>query len=221
MALITIPVSEFPALLSIVAFSDAEFSALAKVLEEIPASLSRKKYVENLSGKFPALKPDQANLLLAAIFGMYSAKEKSKLSVSGMAEVIATAASESAEYGSAFSGGKAELLKSRVSQLLSIGKSFALTLKAADILTEVDNVFCGSRILSDIRPVFMDSPEIAAAAIILHNLQISFHHLGKHQEFYVTLEEGELQQLRDTIDRAQAKNAALKSIIAKAELRPL
>ena len=220
-AAINIPASEFPTLIRIVKFSDAEFAGLVKALRESAQTLNLKKYGAALSKVFPNYSEEEAIGFIGTLFALYSIAEKSKLSAQDLAQSIGVAASESRQHGSSFSGENTIILKNRLSELLSLRNSFSLTLKALDVLSEVDHVFCSSRILSDIRPVFADSLETASAAVITHNLQIAFHHLGKHEEFYVTLQEGELQQLKETIERAQKKNTTLGYIIKKSELKHL
>ena len=87
-------------------------------------------------------------------------------------------------------------------------------------MTENDRIFCGARILSDIRPVFTDSLESASAAVIIHNLQIGFHDSGTgvHKEFYVALDNQDIQKLKEIILRAEKKTQALKAILNKSSV---
>jgi hypothetical protein len=220
MASINIPAREFPSLAYLVSLNEQEFRNLVDAIEGAQPSVSRKKFASSVAQRFP-IKTEEAFSLLGMLFSIYGIREQTKMSIPELVDAITDAATESPQHGSRFSGDKATILKGRLSALLSLSKSFRISLKAVELITEVDRVFCGSRILSDIRSVFSESSDAASGAMIIHNLQIAFHHSGKHDEFYVVLEEDELQQLKETIERAQKKGIALRSIIEKAELKPL
>ena len=69
--------------------------------------------------------------------------------------------------------------------------------------------------MSDIRPVFAGSPGDTAGALIIHNLNISYHNGSRHKEFYVALDSDELDELKQVIERAQKKAVSLKLLLKK------
>jgi hypothetical protein len=92
---------------------------------------------------------------------------------------------------------------------------FFLAAKAYDLKTDDERTFCHARILTDLRPVFGqevgDGPK---AMVVVHLLKLGYHQgSDKHQQFYVSLDGHELQELRKVIDRAEAKARTLKSAI--------
>ena len=67
-----------------------------------------------------------------------------------------------------------------------------LTAKASELTSENERVLCPAncRILSDVRPVFVDDPaEDPAAVLIQHTLKLAYHSEDDTvREFYVTLD---------------------------------
>lgn len=91
----------------------------------------------------------------------------------------------------------------------------AVITKAADLSGADERTFCHARVLTDLRPVFgaivEDGPQ---AMIVIHQLKLTYHHgSSKHEHFHVTLDDGNLQELRILIDRADAKARTLKSAV--------
>jgi hypothetical protein len=95
----------------------------------------------------------------------------------------------------------------------------SLAVKAHDLATEDERVFCRARILTDLRPVFgADISDGAQAMVIVHTLKMVVHEEGnarEHRELYVTLDSDDLRSLRQVIDRAEAKGRALSSAVVK------
>lgn len=92
---------------------------------------------------------------------------------------------------------------------------FAVVAKANDLKTDDERTFCHARILTDLRPVFgqqvADGPQ---AMVVVHLLKLGYHQgSDKHQQFYVSLDSDDLEELRKHIDRAEAKAKSLRSVV--------
>ncbi|HET7445252.1 MAG TPA: hypothetical protein VFJ57_11385 [Solirubrobacterales bacterium] len=91
--------------------------------------------------------------------------------------------------------------------------------KASDLLTEYDRIFGDARIVTDIRPVFLEDPgEMADGAVIVSTLKIQYqdsHGLGS---FYVSLDTHDLTVLKKVVDRALSKIDTVKERLDRAEL---
>jgi hypothetical protein len=108
--------------------------------------------------------------------------------------------------------------KSRLIKLLTID-SFGIVSKALSLKAESDHIFCTGRILTDARPVYGADPSIAPrAALILHTLRLAYHESADLKEFYITLDDRNLKEFRDLLDRAGLKS---KSLTAASEQREL
>lgn len=113
------------------------------------------------------------------------------------------------------------VFKARIS-LLSTNTDIHLTSTKIRILKgEVERSFCGVRILTDARAAFSDDASKAPPGLtIIHNLQLGYHDDGdRHREFFVALDDEDLETLKAAIERAQTKRQTLARALAKADLK--
>lgn len=98
------------------------------------------------------------------------------------------------------------LLESRPVQLLS---------KAIDVASEHDRVFIGTRILSDLRPLFPDHEVSRPEGVVLsHTLKVEFvHDDGSIGNVYIALDPEDLETLRVEVVRAAEKQQELKALM--------
>jgi len=109
------------------------------------------------------------------------------------------------------SAAQQQLLMERLETLLKARGAIEVIAKARDVLTDNQRVFLGTRILTDLRPVFgAESLDEPAGAVILHNLKVVFSEDLTEKEFFVTLDELDLERLSNVIIRARNKAKALK-----------
>jgi hypothetical protein len=110
--------------------------------------------------------------------------------------------------------------KARIEKLLDID-SVSMSAKASILETDYENTFCEAKILTDLRPVFGASIEDQPAGFVLtHTLKISYHDDStRHREFYITLDEDDLSNMRDVLNRAEKKAGSLRSLLAKIGVR--
>jgi hypothetical protein len=110
-------------------------------------------------------------------------------------------------------------IRERFDNLLNV-EPFVILSKAAGLQREGDHLYCDSRILSDLRPVFGKEVGRPAGAVITHTLRLGYHEgaEGDHKELYVVLDSDDLESLIYTLNRAQAKDKALRELLAEAKL---
>jgi hypothetical protein len=109
-----------------------------------------------------------------------------------------------------------EAFKQRLIRFFNI-EPLLIASKATDVLQSHENVFCGARILTDVRPVFGSDPSVAPnAAVMVHMLNLSYHHEGQLKELYIAMDTLDIEVLREVLDRADLKSQSLKSLIKRA-----
>jgi len=93
--------------------------------------------------------------------------------------------------------------------------------KIRSLQAEVEREYCCGRILTDVRAAFSDDPVIPPSVMtILHTLRIGYiNDTAEHREFYVALENADLVDLKDQIERALTKGKTLEALLAKANCR--
>lgn len=218
MPTLNIPESELPQIEWFARLSDENFSKLVSAFRDTDPTLTLREFSEAVSEKIDLLPPDEVEENLKTLFALYWLKERSGYPTDVFAEDLAEAAHrQSAKKEFPLS---VKQFAPRLIDLLNIG-SIGVTAKALDVLTEHERVFCGARILSDMRPVFLDDGTQATAAMIVHQLQIAFHEGKDHKELYFALDSNDLDELLEVIERARRKEKVFEKIMADAKLTHL
>ena len=105
--------------------------------------------------------------------------------------------------------------RERLARVLGID-SLSVAVKALALHLEHEHVFCSARIVTDARPVYRNGPEEPPAAMIVtHMLKLTYHEagaVGRLKEFYIGLGSLDLEELRDRLERAEAKARSLKAV---------
>lgn len=108
----------------------------------------------------------------------------------------------------------------RLTKLLTL-LPLGIAAKTASLRTEYERRFCTARILTDARPVYVESPSSRPEAMMItHTLRITFHDdTGELREVYVTMDDGDLITLRGLVDRAEAKTKSLRAVLDAANIQ--
>lgn len=86
---------------------------------------------------------------------------------------------------------------------------------ASSLILDYERIWSSGRILTDMRPVFdaIDADKICGA-VVTHTLRISHYKSdGTSDEFFVALDDRDLEQLCEMLDRAKLKAKALKNLL--------
>jgi len=109
------------------------------------------------------------------------------------------------------------VLPDRLQALLDAGGSLALLLKAGPLQIEHAHFFDDVRVVTDVRPVFGDDlDERPSAALIIHELHLTFTRDGKQEAFFIALGASGLAKIRQAIGRAEAKERTLRKTLSEA-----
>lgn len=220
MPTISVPKQEIPVLQKLTEISEQQLSDLLAALDSSEPRLTRSAFVKAVAPKVPSIAPEDVNSLVGTVCSLHWTRYSEEISVEGIVDAIVSSLSK-ADAEAPFEPAKLQLLKSRLTVLLNLEDSIGVTAKALDVMTEHANIFCKSRILSDIRPIFSKDGDGATAAVIIHTLNIGYHENRQHKEFYVALDESDLKALREVLDRAEKKALVLRALIGKSGTRCL
>jgi hypothetical protein len=101
-------------------------------------------------------------------------------------------------------------IASRLRQVLT-NEKLTLEAKATVLRYEHEKTLCSLRILTDARPVFGNDPaDTPKAAVVFHMLKLAYHEAGSVREVFVSLDEDDLEKLKDAVLRAELKSESLK-----------
>ncbi len=213
-----IPEEALPGLKAILSVDATSFDALATAFKSTSPSLTTIGLSKRVSSAISSIPSADISSILETVYGLYWIKYEEEISPRDLAVMVSDATAEMLSEEVTLTVEQKAKLTGRLERLLILDQTVGVTAKAADVLTEAERTYAEARILSDIRPVFTDSIQSAAAGIIIHNLRIDCHMRGGHQELFFTLDCRDLEQLKEAIFRAEKKTDALKAILAKSNM---
>ncbi len=180
--------------------------------ERIKPALAAAAAIETISP--PGSAPDFRKIT-EALVAMYAVRSAYEFPIPRFIDEVADALESIPNPELRLSPDEKSAFKEKLLILLN-ADVFGIVAKVDDLRTENERIFCHARVLTDLRPVFGSNVEKGPVAMLLtHNLKIAFHESGRKgdHEFYVSLDAADLQELKRTIERAEAKAASLKAIL--------
>jgi hypothetical protein len=139
------------------------------------------------------------------------------MSIEEFTREIARAAEATGDEKLRASPDRWEVLRERLGRILGPTSPLWLSAKANLLRVEQERLFCDARILTDIRPIFGRKASTGPAALtIVHTLKLSYHHGSEElEELFVSLDDDDLQTLKQVIQRAEEKQGALEPLVQK------
>ncbi len=95
------------------------------------------------------------------------------------------------------------------------------TARAMEVVAEHDKVFHAARILTDVRPVFGPDPSTGVKmAAVVATMKLEYHPGGRSaiESVFVALDRGDLEHLRDVLDRALTKMDSLSRLMKESDV---
>lgn len=210
---LTIPESAYAALQYLIRCSESEFEAFLDALTRAEPSLDRNKFWSHVATLVKSADPDLIKAILDEVFQMDEARAAMAMGINEFVESVVEAAASSRSEKFPFEEGDKKILTDRLIGIFEGRKGLNITMKAMGVLTDQDHVFHHARILTDIRPVFSGKGDSVDAAVIVHNLRIHYGENSDHKDFYVALDTGDIQLLREALDRADEKAKCLQELL--------
>ena len=98
---------------------------------------------------------------------------------------------------------------------LSTERAIGTAAKAGPVQTDHDRIFCGAKILTDLRPIYhFDISEKPSAATIVHMLKITHRdHYGHKYDSFFALDGNDLAAIKRIIERAAEKEQTLRGVM--------
>jgi len=219
MAQYNIPGSEIETLKKISELSDSVFAELSEVLKKTAETTDQLRFASKISDQIKSVGAPDVKAFVKTISSLYAVKAASGKT----AEAVAIDIKETVDSAKPadFGPEKTSVLQNRIRAWLLIDSSLSLFAKTFEVMASHDKVFCGVRIFSDIRPIFSEQPDSISASVPVHTINISYHHSGRHEEFFAAMSVSDLAALRKALERAEKKNATLKDLINKSGIRYL
>jgi len=219
MAILTIPKAGYAVLERFAALPDAVFLALAAALKEAETTTVDLDLSKALVEKLKPTPGAEIKSIIRTLTALSTIKEYRNRSIeevlNDLKETIEADKPENLDTA------KTQVLLGRLKQILEAGGGINMLVKTKSVILAHERTYCGSKILSDLRPIFFDSPDRISAAVLIHTVNISYHQNGEHKHFYVAMNPTDLEKLKGAIERAERKAKALRSYVDKSGIRYL
>lgn len=183
--------------------------ALVDSLTADPPVAAIAEFQERIAAALPNYDENQVRDLVAQVFGLLSTAASHGYEVPAVARQVA--ALPDLELGPQAAKAFAIFL-----ERLLLAPGIRGLAKAADVATEHERVLHTSRILTDIRPVFDVDVDEPSGAVVTHTLRIEYFDAGALQAIEFSLNQTDLAQLREAVDREDRKGAAVERLLGRA-----
>jgi len=205
-----IPKEHRAAIGKIIALSDESVAQLMAAISSVKIRSTAPQMCDAIGGQITLIDHDDLSSIVATLYSLYHVREFSEVSTDRFITDIIDWILKQEQLGKRIENDVPRVRK-LFRRLLKIDTLNALT-KAIKLQRAGERIFCDSRIITDLRPVFGKKiSEGPTSAVITHTLRLGFHRDGdgSHQSFYITLDESDLYSLLDDIHRAIDKAEAL------------
>lgn len=214
MASLRVPERYVGGLAKLLSLSDEEFERVLILFEQMSISNKPRKAIKDAVAGTTVIASNDAESIADAVMSLFSIfNYQFKPASEGareVAEAIEESSSEEIKRLSDDIRGKAQ---SRLVKLFSVS-TLALSIKAEARRFDYDKIFAYARISSDIRPIFSDNAkELPQIAVVNHMMNIHYIHEGNHQDFYVVLDDVDLKELKEQLERATLKSENLQAFL--------
>lgn len=99
---------------------------------------------------------------------------------------------------------------------LSSDNAITAGAKAGELLLDQHLVFCSSRVITDMRPVFDDSAQAIMGFLPFHTLVLRCHEGAEGRDLHVAMDLKDVGILREQLERAEQKERLVKARLSQA-----
>ena len=208
---IAIPARQRKGLTFISGLSDAAFEQLVAALAA--AANPRTALETVMAADIPQVPPDQLETVVQTVSSIHQVRAFRGQQVKPFIRDISAAMETPIDDSPVIAPEQLDTFSSRLEKLLGIERFLTFS-KALTLQYESGFVIHGTRILTDLRPVFPDDADAGASGFLLmHTLKISYSEHGEPREIYFSLDASELKQIKDAFNRAETKAAQLRKLM--------
>ena len=214
-----IPEHDVPAVSSMRGLSAHAIEELIAAINSAPLDTDLGALAKRIAPKIRSISADRLGKFIDALYTLYYIRELS----SAPHEIFLDDLIEAIQNNQKLAVAKKDVgkFRQRMNRLLEI-EAFNTIAKAGRLQRQGEHLYCNSRILSDIRPVFGSRPtQRPLGAVITHSLRLGYHEGSEHKEFFVILDSDDLVAINEVVARALAKDKTLREFLADAKLPDL
>jgi hypothetical protein len=221
LAVLKIPETYRPGVSVLAALPENPYQQLVVALSRAPTSFVHlRELVAWVASEVKDIPSGDLNKLVTTLTSLYRLRSRMHdVSIETLANDVTIAARDIPNFKVA----DGVDFTARLSALLALDSLNTVALKAKELQGESERTYCGSRVITDLRPVFGENIDESPSMIIVHTLKLGFHDDSTpgHRDFYVALDAADIAELKRTLQRAEEKTKKLKAMLDAAKLRSI
>ena len=221
---LNVPERYRPAFSMIVKLPDASFDELASALQRAPLFANSKELAAWVAPEVKSIAAQDISRSIEALTSLYRVRLRLDASPEQIARDVVGSMRDEDDPALQVADENRASVTDRLSKLLGLESLNVIETKAQELKSEYEHEFCDVRIFTDVRPVFRSNVADAPDTMLLvYVLKLGYHdaHEGRHREFYVSLDAGDLASLKEAIERAETKAKSIKSRFESAGLKTI
>ena len=213
MAKLKVPNRYRSGMAKLLSLDELSFKELVAGLKEIQPTINIAELKSIVAPKITTF--EVSDDILVAILSLYGARIGLDMPLDEFIDEIFVAAEDIPDVSIDLRDERLGIYKELLTTLLSIS-SFTEFVKATDLITEHQNILLETRIISDIRPIFgADVTDPPLGALIIHTLKICYSNFGQVNEFFITIDEADIEKFIKVLKRAKDKGETLRNTLDK------
>lgn len=197
-----------------------KFDELLAAVSKAPRCKDTRELVLWITDETPSLSESDRKEIIYSIVPMFRVQRNSDVSPAVFAQDVWGGVIDDAPKAE-LEGVDRTAFIARISTLVEQSSLDLASSRISDAKREVERNFCKVRVFTDLRPTFTkDLDEPPSDIAVIHHFQIGYHDsMADHQEFYISLDAGDLEKLKKAIVEAEKKAQTLETMLQKDGVR--
>jgi hypothetical protein len=211
-----IPKGYIPEVNKIRNLPDSIIDELVHALESAPVTADSEQLALTIADSIPSIGTEDLKGILGFVYGLYHVRQFSEMDNRAFLDELIAGVRQHAKPELA--EGDLPRMRERFRRMLGIKKLSTLS-KATNLQRAGERLYCLATIFSDVRPVFgQDVKSKPVGAVITHTLKLAYHEGGDHKEFFIILDDQDLEELQAVIHRARQKSETLTTLLVETKI---
>jgi len=197
-------------------------TSILQVVEQLPPTSKIKEMVSAITSNLPSVGREDAEVIVRTLYSLYVFRaDTPDAPLSELVASIVVAMQASGKDSLALQDKEKAEFQDNLTRLLR-SSVLETSSKIQQLKTDYETLFYDAKILTDIRPLFADPKERPVSAAITHTLKIVCHEAGgEHKELFFALSSEDIRTIKKVVERAEAKEESLKSLLKDMKLTDL
>ncbi|MBK8221027.1 MAG: hypothetical protein IPK73_08395 [Candidatus Obscuribacter sp.] len=219
MSFLRVPKEAIPAIQTLITLDQDTWSSFLSELSTPGEFVSVESFQDSINSR--NIPVPTVTQIVQLIYGLRMVAEDTGMPVSAIASTVVKSLKNMESFLET-SEKEWKLLTVRIEAMLEPSLPLSILVRAKNLIEDNPHSFSGSRVITDIRPVFGKSADGAPVAFtIVHSLKIKYAENFEQKEFFVVMDGKDLDVLQETLNRARVKAESIERTLASTGVRLL